>query len=442
MKTLVHLDLKGCTYKVDYFKQLMKTFSDWGATGVLIEWEDMLPWSGRLECLRAPNAYTREQIADILQAAKNNHIDVIPLMQTFGHLEFALKHPAFAHLREMPDSEKDICPLHPESLALALELVEQTIELHPGINAIHLGADEVWSLGSCAKCKPFAEAQGKPALFLKQIDPILDAVRSKGLRSLIWDDMLRKWPVDALATIRDTAELVVWRYGSDIETGLPSGMWDRYSDAGLTLWGASAFKGADGGDALWPNSGERTANHIAWTARAKQTPLTGIILTGWSRYNHYTCLCETMAAGMPTLAVALNIINAGGYTRALYDETMAAIGLANVAPSLSIREIAALPEGRFPGASALQWIGKLQAARQEAIGIAYSLPQFNGGRVSETAVRQASETSRKLNEKFDALESSATDCLGDCLFDADIKEIIESKIRFQLEILACAMKKG
>ena len=44
---IVHFDLKGAPPTIDYMKQVVTMSKNLGATGVLIEYEDMFPWSGR-----------------------------------------------------------------------------------------------------------------------------------------------------------------------------------------------------------------------------------------------------------------------------------------------------------------------------------------------------------------------------------------------------------
>ena len=48
---LVHIDMKGGPPTVSYLLSLMPLLKSWGATGILIEWEDMFPWSGQLSLL-------------------------------------------------------------------------------------------------------------------------------------------------------------------------------------------------------------------------------------------------------------------------------------------------------------------------------------------------------------------------------------------------------
>ncbi|VDO75873.1 unnamed protein product [Haemonchus placei] len=67
---IVHFDLKGAPPKVGYFLSLLQLVADAGATGILIEWEDMFPWSGELEMVKSTNAYTVKEVHHILKRAQ------------------------------------------------------------------------------------------------------------------------------------------------------------------------------------------------------------------------------------------------------------------------------------------------------------------------------------------------------------------------------------
>lgn len=62
-----------------------------GATGLLIEYEDMFPYHGKLKHLQAQNAYTPDDIAKLHSMADVNNLIIIPLVQTFGHFEASLR---------------------------------------------------------------------------------------------------------------------------------------------------------------------------------------------------------------------------------------------------------------------------------------------------------------------------------------------------------------
>ena len=95
---VIHFDLKGAPPKVDYFLEMLRLISKGGATGILLEWEDMFPWTGTLEQFKNTDAYSEADVDIILNEAKTLKLDVIPLVQTFGHLEWILKYEEISEL--------------------------------------------------------------------------------------------------------------------------------------------------------------------------------------------------------------------------------------------------------------------------------------------------------------------------------------------------------
>jgi len=80
----VHFDLKGAAPKVSYFEQLFPLLRKWGANGICIEYEDMFPFDGIVANIKHKQAYTKDDIEKINNLAKENHLEVMPLLQTYG----------------------------------------------------------------------------------------------------------------------------------------------------------------------------------------------------------------------------------------------------------------------------------------------------------------------------------------------------------------------
>jgi hypothetical protein len=170
LERLVHIDLKGAPPKPDYFKEFLPLIKKYGATGVILEYEDMFPYTGRLSVVKHGNAYSKDDIKLILKLAKDNNLTVMPLVQTYGHLEWVLKHKDFAHLRENPEFPQVISPCIPESYKLILgisflslkacllyyylniDMIDQVIALHPDVPYFHIGCDEVYYKLTNQKC--------------------------------------------------------------------------------------------------------------------------------------------------------------------------------------------------------------------------------------------------------------------------------------------------
>lgn len=250
---IVHIDLKGAPPKVSYYKSLFPLLKKIGATGILMEYEDMFPYKTSLaKNISALNAYTLDDIKTINQLAQVNELEVIPLLQTFGHLEFLLKLEEYSELREVSEYPQVICPTHEKSLKIITEMVNQVIEMHPQSKIIHIGADEVYYIGFCDRCVATMSKfnLSKSNLFFEHINAIAKYIHEKHphLKILMWDDEFRSLTTKELKEGRLTANIepVVWKYARDVYEELGPSLWDMYSEVFPKVWAASAFKGATG----------------------------------------------------------------------------------------------------------------------------------------------------------------------------------------------------
>lgn len=195
---IVHFDLKGAPPNLEYMKQIFPLLRKMGATGLLMEYEDMFPYWHNLSTLSRPDAYNVSTITEIIKVAHENKLIVIPLIQTYGHFEFVLKHDKFKHLREVPSKIQNLNPALPESVNMVTQMLDQVLTLHPMAEYIHVGCDEVRSIGlSPESVKMMKEKEmEREDLFLYHVTNVLKHVRGKykKVTPLMWDDMLRKIP--------------------------------------------------------------------------------------------------------------------------------------------------------------------------------------------------------------------------------------------------------
>lgn len=284
---LVHFDLKGGPLKTSYFLKILPMLKTLGATGILLEYEDMFPYSGILSSIAAKNAYSKKNVVEILQTAHSLDLQVIPLVQTFGHLEFALKLKEFYHLREVPESPQSLCPSLNSSFTFINELITQVVEMHsltqlqqnvilnrqdniyrtiPQLTHIHIGCDEVYQLGECPRCREKIHDQ----LFLDHVYSVASFVKKKwpDLKVIIWDDQIRQISLELLknSAIGKMVEPMVWVYAEDIYKFIQSQTWDKYSQIFPTAWVAGAFKGAFGETLMIPSGRRHLENTLRWLA--------------------------------------------------------------------------------------------------------------------------------------------------------------------------------
>ena len=134
----MHIDFKGLPLQPNYVMDCLSVLRSKGATGVILEWEDMFPYSGEFECLRASAAYSADEIGLVVEKAQELGLDVIPLVQTVGHLEFALKHEKFAALREDAKDFGTLCPVLPKAASFVKGMLAQVLALHPHSTRVHI----------------------------------------------------------------------------------------------------------------------------------------------------------------------------------------------------------------------------------------------------------------------------------------------------------------
>lgn len=72
-----------------YLLQLYPLLIKWGVTGLVLEWEDSFPYKNELEEI-SNGVYSVDDVTQIIEDAREAKLEVIPLIQTFGHLEVNL----------------------------------------------------------------------------------------------------------------------------------------------------------------------------------------------------------------------------------------------------------------------------------------------------------------------------------------------------------------
>uniref|UniRef100_G1SGD5 Hexosaminidase D n=1 Tax=Oryctolagus cuniculus TaxID=9986 RepID=G1SGD5_RABIT len=334
-------------------------FRELGANGLLVEYEDTFPYEGRLRLLRATHAYSPSEVKEILHLARLSELEVIPLVQTFGHMEFVLKHATFAHLREVPPFPNTLNPHEPESLALVGAMIDQVLALHPDARWLHIGCDEVYYLGEGEASRRWLQQEhnNKAALCLSHMRAVASHVRAQhpGTTPLVWDDMLRDIPQDQLTAsgLPQLVEPVLWDYGADLDVHSKVLLMEKFRECRFPrLWAASAFKGATGASRALPPIEYHLHNHTQWLQVAGSAPtdaLRGIVLTGWQRYDHFSVLCELLPVGIPSLAACLQLLLHGGFTEDVKTKVENLLGLS----SLEMTDSTSKGAGSFPGSNIL-----------------------------------------------------------------------------------------
>ncbi|MFX0099804.1 MAG: family 20 glycosylhydrolase [Candidatus Hodarchaeota archaeon] len=251
----VQIHLKTQLHHFEYIKEHIKLLASIKVNTILWEWEDKLPFKESLE-LRHPLAFSEAQAKELVDLCENLGIETIPLVQTYGHLEFVLKHDKYKHLKEVFDQPYeeddtktlDICALHPETIPLLREMMASMAKFHPLSRYLHIGGDEVYKMGTCEKCKKFVEEngdgdpkKGMSKLYVEHMNRVIELVKELDKIPMIWHDYLLKYSA-CLDELDKDVVIVYWRYGKDKVNENFTEEIDMFKSKGFKVLAASSVR--------------------------------------------------------------------------------------------------------------------------------------------------------------------------------------------------------
>ncbi len=169
-------------------------------------------------------AYTGEELRDLDRFAERLGIEIIPCLQTLGHLEQILRWPAF---RDIKDTDDVLLVDEPKSYAL-IEKMIAAWSCAVRSRRIHIGMDETHSVGRGR----FYDLHGDERhfdIFNRHLTRVVEICRNHGLQPMIWSDMYFRMgnakndyydpgtviPDDVVRGIPEDVGLVYWDYSHD-----------------------------------------------------------------------------------------------------------------------------------------------------------------------------------------------------------------------------------
>ena len=206
----LHLDLKGVQFRPSYIPQLLYDLASQGVNTLLVEYEDIFPFRDIDIADDKPRVWSRARLKRFLDGAAERGIDVIPLQQCLGHLEYVLRwqrYRGFAEDRAYPGT---LCLSSREGKALIADMLRQKIEAHPASRIVHIGMDEA-QMGRCPKCSK----RGALEQLIEYLHEICELVESYGCRPAMWTDMIEDhFQPKVFEPFRNRVLLMPWDYGA------------------------------------------------------------------------------------------------------------------------------------------------------------------------------------------------------------------------------------
>lgn len=128
-------------------------------------------------------------LKNLVQAARDNFLEPIPLIEAFGHGHWMFRNGANLNLAEDPETPWAYCPRKRASYDFIFGVFDEAIEIFQP-KYFHIGHDEVTMRGRMPHC---SQCQGTPfaQLFVEETRRLHTFLRSRQMdRVMMWSDML------------------------------------------------------------------------------------------------------------------------------------------------------------------------------------------------------------------------------------------------------------
>ena len=302
-----HLDLRIQVMTMPYLKEFAMKLSKAGMNTLVMEYEATYPFQ-KHPMVSNRYAYSPEQIKEFIQYCSSIGIDVIPLQQSFGHVEYILRNYRYANLRESQKDFSQVCPSKPElNHELFTDLFTELATGHPS-KYIHIGGDETYLLGQCPICKKKADAEGKSKLYIDHIKMLCDIVIKLGKRPLIWADIALKHP-EAIKLLPKETVFVDWNYGWELNK---FGNLDNLLKSGYEIWGSPSLRSHP--DNYFLTQWEKHFKNIRdFVPTARKLGYKGMIMTSWSTSGIYSSVSESNTGDLVDLYAIRHVYPLTGF---------------------------------------------------------------------------------------------------------------------------------
>lgn len=182
--------------------------------------EHSFAFPGHEAVWREASPLTPDDLAALGARCAELGIELVPNLNTFGHLERWLRHEPYRRLAECPDGwthpltgqfKPHPSTLHPDDAALGFVagLLDAYLP-HFASAQVNIGGDEPWELGQ-GRSREAVAARGKHRVYLDFLNRIHGLVRARGKRMLFWGDILLEDLALAAEAPREALP-VVWGY--------------------------------------------------------------------------------------------------------------------------------------------------------------------------------------------------------------------------------------
>ena len=263
-------------------KKLILQLARAGINELQLKIRDNFLLSGHEEiCRKTGVVWTPQILRELDSLCRENHIRLVPFINSCGHFEVFLEEEKYRKLAlyphggfafpwgDVPDSGTMLA-MNDESFDFLTGIYEQILPCFSA-DTVNIGCDETWELGD-----RFAE-------YCRFINRIAEWLRRRGKKCQIWGDILLQCP-EAVRLLDPEISILVWGYNDGYPFERNLRVFTEQGRTALACPGTSSYLSVCGRS----GTARRNIESAAEAARAVSAP--GILNTDWQFLVRPWCL--------------------------------------------------------------------------------------------------------------------------------------------------------
>ncbi|MBQ7044899.1 MAG: family 20 glycosylhydrolase [Clostridia bacterium] len=209
-----HDATRGRILNLNTAKKLIDTMAYYKLNSLQLYVEHVYEFKELQELNKTTGYLTKEELSQIDLYAKQNFIDFIPSLSTFGHMYEILEQEPFKDLRVLQKNFKNylfarmmhhtINPEKPQSIQLVKSLIDQYAPCFSS-EYFNICCDETFDL------KNYKGKTDSKTLYIQFVKQIIAHVKQKGKKVMMWADILLEYP-ELIEQIDDDIYFLNWEY--------------------------------------------------------------------------------------------------------------------------------------------------------------------------------------------------------------------------------------
>jgi hypothetical protein len=216
-----------------------------------------------------------ETLRELDAYAAARHVELVPSLQSLGHMDKILRIPRYAQLAET-QARFTLAPTAPGARELLADLYD---ELLPNFRSRRMNAncDEPFDLGR-GRSAERARELGPGGLFLEHVRRVRELAAAHGKRTMIWADVVHAHP-ERIAELDRDLVLLDWWYEAECDYERVR----RFAERGLDF---VVCPGTSTWNSLFPRLENAALNVRRWAEAGRRHGALGLLVTDWGDFGH------------------------------------------------------------------------------------------------------------------------------------------------------------